>query len=187
MANSIINHYYPFRGHCYLFCDRNLSVIKRVVQRPDRIYSPNQYEEIICTGRKSNPPFEVKAIQSDDILNFKGWWSRYAKKKIQIRSEQRSHSTSVHADIWCRILNKGILCRDSSVIYVKQWTEPMKSKVAEKKPCNFQYCANILKVRWSNAVQTYMYGFLKLMCQTYIYCKSNEWGKSDPAQLIIIV
>lgn len=77
---KIINQYYPVRGHSFLPCDRNFSVIKRAVRKLDRIYSPGQYQELIRTAKKRFPPFEVKRVQRDSILNFKDWWPQYFKK-----------------------------------------------------------------------------------------------------------
>lgn len=77
---AVINQYYPIRGHSFLPCDRNFSVIKRAVRRLDRIYSPGQYQDIIRSAKKRFPPFEVKRVQRDSILDFKGWWPQYFKK-----------------------------------------------------------------------------------------------------------
>lgn len=77
---KIINQYYPVRGHSFLPCDRNFSVIKRAVRKLDRIYSPGQYQELIKTAKKRFPPFEVKRVHRDSILNFKDWWPQYFKK-----------------------------------------------------------------------------------------------------------
>ncbi|KAJ9593391.1 hypothetical protein L9F63_015095 [Diploptera punctata] len=77
---SVIHQFYPIRGHSFLPCDRTFSVIKRQVRRLDRIYSPNQYDDIIRNARKLNPPYEVKRLLNNQVLNFKGWWPQYFKK-----------------------------------------------------------------------------------------------------------
>lgn len=77
---SVIHQYYPIRGHSFLPCDRNFSVVKRAVKRLDRIYSPQEYEEIVKGAKKRQPHFQVKRIENEDILNFKDWWPKHFKK-----------------------------------------------------------------------------------------------------------
>ena len=45
-------YYYPVRGHSYLPCDRDFGCIKRDVRRVDRVYTPNQYAEMILKSSK---------------------------------------------------------------------------------------------------------------------------------------
>ncbi|PSN40966.1 hypothetical protein C0J52_22716 [Blattella germanica] len=77
---SVIHQFYPIRGHSFLPCDRTFSVIKRQVRRFDWIYSPNQYDDIIRSARKLKPPYQVKRLQNNQVLNFKDWWPQYFKK-----------------------------------------------------------------------------------------------------------
>lgn len=74
-----IYHYFPIRGHSFLPCDRDFGTVKRLVRRHDRIYVPEEYEDIIKSARQKLP-FSVKKIQHGDILDFKNWWSSCYKK-----------------------------------------------------------------------------------------------------------
>jgi hypothetical protein len=78
---SNIHQYFPVQGHSFLPCDRNFSVINRVIRRFDRIYVPSQYVNLIKIAKNLSSFLEVKSIKNDDILNFHGWWHQYFKKK----------------------------------------------------------------------------------------------------------
>lgn len=80
---QVINQYFPIRGHSFLHCDRNFSVIKRSLKKFDRIYSPDQYNEIITSSKKKKPKFQVKRLTNTDILDFKGCWPQYFKKTVK--------------------------------------------------------------------------------------------------------
>ena len=74
-----IEHYFPVRGHSYLPCDRDFSLIKRSLRSHDRIYGIDEVTEIIKTSCRLGK-FEVKVVQSSEILNFKSWWPHFYKK-----------------------------------------------------------------------------------------------------------
>ena len=77
-----IEQYYPKRGHSFLPCDRDFSILKRKIKKSDRIYTLKEYVELIITSNKSLNRFTVVLPNSDDILNFKGWWPTYFKKTM---------------------------------------------------------------------------------------------------------
>lgn len=72
-----IEQCYPVRGHSFLPCDRAFGCIKRKLNKVDRIYDLTQVAEIIASA---SPKFEVKLVASDDIFDFKTWWTTYFKK-----------------------------------------------------------------------------------------------------------
>lgn len=74
-----ICHYFPIRGHSFLPCDRDFGVLKKSIRRFDRVYIPEEYEEIISSCRK-NKPFAYQQIRYSDILDFKRWWPEFYKK-----------------------------------------------------------------------------------------------------------
>lgn len=76
-----ILQYYPLRGHSFLPCDRDLGVIKRKLKKFDRIFSLHEYTEIILQA-SSRRNFTVKEVSTQEILNFKNWWSTYYKKTV---------------------------------------------------------------------------------------------------------
>lgn len=79
---DIVEQYYPIRGHSFLPCDRNFSTIKRVIRRNDRVFVPEQYNDIISTARKTGDPFIVYQVANEDILSFKKWWPTCFKKTV---------------------------------------------------------------------------------------------------------
>lgn len=90
-----INMYFPVRGHSFLPCDRNFGVIKRVVRNIDRIYSPEQYDEIIRGAKKTAPLFEVHQVKNEDIKDFKKWWPIYFKKTCKSLTQGSTESFKV--------------------------------------------------------------------------------------------
>lgn len=89
-----ISHYFPIRGHSYLPCDRDFSVVKRKLRKVDRVYVPMKLTELVIhSSSKSN--FEVQMVESSDILDVKSWWPNYYKKNdLSIESRGRNVSRS---------------------------------------------------------------------------------------------
>ena len=84
-----IVHYFSTRRHSYLPCDRNFSVVKRALNKLDRIYTVKEYLEIIVNSfAKAN--FTAKLIEAEDILDFKSWWPIFYKKSaISLETSKR--------------------------------------------------------------------------------------------------
>ncbi|PSN48692.1 hypothetical protein C0J52_13536 [Blattella germanica] len=70
-----ISHIFPVRGHSFLLCDRDFGTLGRA----DRIYTPEQYAELIIRS-SAKKQFSVKMVTSSDILSFKTWWPMNYKK-----------------------------------------------------------------------------------------------------------
>lgn len=65
-----IEQFYPVRGHSFLPCDRDFSIIKRELNRHDRLYSDDQVCELIMKSTKYDK-FTVLKVDTADILDFK--------------------------------------------------------------------------------------------------------------------
>lgn len=78
---SKIYQYFPVRGHSFLQCDRNFGTAKRKIRRMDRIYSTEQYVDLIKASKKSG--FHVTQISADSVLDFKNWWPKLYKKSTK--------------------------------------------------------------------------------------------------------
>lgn len=74
-----ITYYFPVRGHSYSPCDRDFGCVKRIIRKVDRIYTPEQYKELILRSSKRER-FSVHEVKTEDVLNFKKWWPTYYKK-----------------------------------------------------------------------------------------------------------
>lgn len=75
-----IEHIFPIRGHSYLPCDRDFSMISRVLKKNDRIYNIHDITTLIVSSSKSHK-FTVKEIHdSSDITDYKTWWLDYYKR-----------------------------------------------------------------------------------------------------------
>lgn len=76
-----ISIYFPQRGHSFNDCDRDFGTVKRKIRRHDRIFSPEEYENLIISSSTTNK-FDVKHITSQDVASFKTWWPTFFKKKV---------------------------------------------------------------------------------------------------------
>lgn len=76
---STITHNFPVRGHSYSACDRDFGSIKRMLRKVDRVYTPEQYTELILKASTKNR-FKIHLVNTLDVLNFKKWWPTYYKK-----------------------------------------------------------------------------------------------------------
>lgn len=76
---KIIHQYFPLRGHSFLPCDRDFGSVKRLIRRSDRIYLPEEYQQMIKESRKKLP-FTVNSVSYNDIIDFKSWWPNFFKK-----------------------------------------------------------------------------------------------------------
>nr|CAI5839912.1 unnamed protein product [Callosobruchus analis] len=76
-----IFHYFPVRGHSFLPSDRDFRTLKKLTIRCDRIYIPEEYQEMIVSCRKNNP-FTFKEITYKDIIDFKNWRPSSYKKLL---------------------------------------------------------------------------------------------------------
>lgn len=76
---STITHNFPVRGHSYSACDRDFGSIKRVLRKVDRVYTPEQYAELVLKSSKNNR-FQVHKLTTEEVLSFKNWWPASYKK-----------------------------------------------------------------------------------------------------------
>lgn len=76
-----IDQYFPLRGHLFLSCDRDFSVIKRTLRKFDRVYSVKDYAAIILDS-SAKKRFSLQLVQPWDLLNFKSWWPQYYKRNV---------------------------------------------------------------------------------------------------------
>jgi len=79
---------FPFRGHSFLPCDRDFGLIKRITKKADRVYSVEEYTEMMTRARAHNP-FAVTNVKPTDILDFKNWWPKYYKKSSTSADKQK--------------------------------------------------------------------------------------------------
>ncbi|PSN53749.1 hypothetical protein C0J52_02214 [Blattella germanica] len=85
-----IHQYFPIRGHSYLPCDRDFSVVKRTVKKQDRVYLPLDYTELITSSSSKNA-FTVHMVHKEEILDFKSWWpAHYKKNVLSVESQGRT-------------------------------------------------------------------------------------------------
>ena len=63
-----IIHYPPIRGHSYLPCDRDFSIVKRKIIKTDRIYTMKEYVELILQSTVKSDKFMVKMVESEGCL-----------------------------------------------------------------------------------------------------------------------
>lgn len=77
-----INQFFPIRGHSFLPCDRDFSIIKRELRKHDRIYSVHEITEIIIKSSKSQKFIVVEVNSSRMVYNVKDWWPALYKRNV---------------------------------------------------------------------------------------------------------
>lgn len=60
---------FPVQGHSFLPCDRDFGSIKRLLRNVDRVYTPDQYNELILKASKVGR-FSVHKVKTEGILSF---------------------------------------------------------------------------------------------------------------------
>lgn len=76
-----INQYFPIRGHSFLPCDRDFSILKRKIKKCDRIYTLKQCIELIVTSSHKKS-FLVTVPDCGEIIDYKNWWPYFYKKNM---------------------------------------------------------------------------------------------------------
>lgn len=95
-----ITHYFPLCGHSFLPCDRDFGLVKRCVKRSDRIYTPEQYTELVLKSNNTQK-FVCKTVDPSMVYSYKTWWPEYYKKTcisvetsgLGIPKDKREHFT----------------------------------------------------------------------------------------------
>lgn len=102
-----IQVFFPTRGHSFLPCDRDFGVIKRVIRRHDRVYSPEQYNRMIETAKNLEPKFSVKNIENQDILDFNKWWPTFFKKTCKSVRTKETFKISTYSHLSFSVAKRG--------------------------------------------------------------------------------
>nr|CAI5855530.1 unnamed protein product [Callosobruchus analis] len=111
-----IYHYFTIRGHSFLPYDRGFGCVKRSFRKHDRMYIPEEYEDLILTSRKKQP-FSVKQFRYNDIIDIKNWRPDYYKKTCSTLNQSDGSKRETFA-----VSNyKQFLYETSSPGYVITW------------------------------------------------------------------
>lgn len=78
--------FFPTRGHSYLACDRDLSLVKRQLKNHDRLYSMDEIRSIILSHLLPNLWSKFLTQQTSRILQHGG---RHAIKNLVCRRRQK--------------------------------------------------------------------------------------------------
>lgn len=84
-----INQFFPIRGHSFLPCDRDFSIIKRELKKHDRIYSVHEITEIIIKSSKNQKFIVVEVNSPTMVYNVKDWWPKFYKRNIASEETKR--------------------------------------------------------------------------------------------------
>lgn len=74
-----IKYYFPIRGHSFLPCDRDFGRIKRVLKKCDRIYSVDEYKELMLQASPKGK-FVINSPTTDMVIDFQNWWPKFYKR-----------------------------------------------------------------------------------------------------------
>lgn len=116
-----IIHYFPIRGHSYLPCDRDFSIVKRKIRKTDRIYTMKEYVELILQSTVKSDKFMVKMVESEDVKDFKSWWPRLYKRNV-ISTETMARSVRRDGK------QKFTICSFMEFLYSKENKGEVKAK-----------------------------------------------------------
>lgn len=73
--STVIQSYFPCRGHSFLPCDTVFGQIKQKFKEQDRYYCPRDYLELMCAVK--NVEVQCVTKESEIFLNFDKWWPNY--------------------------------------------------------------------------------------------------------------
>lgn len=76
-----VNQYFPIKGHSFMPCDWNFTVVKTKIKKNDRFLLLKEYAQLIITW-SSKGNFSIYLMEEDNrvLKNYKKWWSQFYKK-----------------------------------------------------------------------------------------------------------
>lgn len=69
--------FFPQRGHSFLPCDRDFALIKKQLNRVDRLYTLDEYVELIIKSSKNPEKFLVILVDKSMIYDFQIWFPQF--------------------------------------------------------------------------------------------------------------
>lgn len=137
-----IYQYFPVRGHSFLQCDRNFGTAKRLIRRRDRIYVPNEYNNLISAAKIRG--FSVKPVSSNEILDFKNSWQQCFKKTCKSLDKATTFKISQYRSFEYSSSHKGYLtCSELIDGFVKATFLLQKPSTIPKIPETLAYVTKI--------------------------------------------
>ena len=86
--NMMIHIYFPVRGHSFNDCDRNFSVVKRKIRREDRVFTHQQYVNLILQSSNTEK-FNVEKVNTENFIDFKIWAQmNFTGKPLSVRRKR---------------------------------------------------------------------------------------------------
>jgi len=73
---------YPMRGHSFMPCDRDFGLVKISLVKYKRLYTIDQYINLISEASKIFNKFSVVKVDQNYIIYYKKWWPTYYKKNM---------------------------------------------------------------------------------------------------------
>ena len=104
-----IRHFFPVRGHSFLPNDRDFGCTERKKRKVERVYTPEQWHDIMRSARKKKPYIIVPVDQSM-VLNCAAHFSPVFKKTVKAEGKglniQRAmildYSNSHPSEVWVK-------------------------------------------------------------------------------------
>lgn len=94
-----IEQFYPIRGYSFLPCDRDFGTVKKLPNCHDRMFTVEQICNLILQSSLSKKgKIAVKNMQTEEVMNFKGWWDIFYKKNPSSQ-ETRERKSKKHEKI----------------------------------------------------------------------------------------
>jgi len=73
---------YPMRCHSFMPCDRDFGLIKRLVVKYERLYTVDQYINLISEASKIPDKFSVVKVDQNLIIDYKKWCQHITEKHV---------------------------------------------------------------------------------------------------------
>lgn len=73
--------FFPERGHSLLPLNRVFGLIKRKVKKSDRLYTIDEYVNIISSSSDNPDKFKIVLVDSTTIFDFQNWYQQYFIKQ----------------------------------------------------------------------------------------------------------
>lgn len=95
--------FFPTRGHSFLPCDRAFGLIKRKLKKSSRVYTIDQYADIIRSSSDNPDKFKIILVNSTTMLDYQNWFKQYYIKQTKdihsrVGVSQKPENFSVYRD-----------------------------------------------------------------------------------------
>ena len=86
---KFIQHHFPVRGHSFLPNDRDFGRTESKKKRQERVYTPEQWHDVIRSARRRNP-FTVTPVSQNMVKEYSLHFTPHFKKSVRSGKQPQS-------------------------------------------------------------------------------------------------